>query len=159
MVDLDVEAHGTLTRNVEALVGRFVDVSWAYRFGPPAQDLVAVSLETPTGELLSQAFRFPAGRPLGQEPASDLGLEAMFERTPEGMVLRVTSRRFAYGVRVAVAGWGASDDAFGVEPGHARRVALRPTVGAGEPPTGATLRAINLRGSVHVAGARGRTIA
>ena len=91
------------------------------------------------GELLSQAFRFPAGRPLGQEPASDLGLEAMFERTPEGTVLRVTSRRFAYGVRVAVAGWGASDDAFGVEPGHERRVALRPTVGAGEPPAGATL--------------------
>jgi beta-mannosidase len=150
VADLELEAHGTLTRNVEALLGRFVDVSWAYRFGPPAQDLVAVSLETPTGDLLSQAFRFPAGRPLGQEPASDLGLEAIVERTPEGTGLRVTSRRFAYGVRVVVDGWRASDDAFGVEPGHERHVALRPTVGAGEPPAGATLRAINLRGPVRV---------
>jgi beta-mannosidase len=159
VADLELDAHGALTRNVEALLGRFVDVSWAYRFGPPAQDLVAVSLETATGELLSQAFRFPAGRPLGQEPASDLGLEALFERTPEGAVVRVTSRRFAYGVRVAIDGWGASDDAFGVEPGHERRVVLRPTLGAVKRPAGATLRAINLRGSVQVAGVRGRTIA
>jgi beta-mannosidase len=149
VADVELEAHGALTRNVESLLGRFVDVSWAYRFGPPAQDLIVVSLETPTGELLSQTFRFPAGRPLTREPASELGLEAVIERTPEGMVLRVTSRRFAYGVRVAVDGWVASDEAFGVEPGHERRLALRPTAGAAEP-AGGTLRAINLRGSVRV---------
>jgi beta-mannosidase len=132
-----------------------VDVSWAYRFGPPAQDLIAVSLETPDGELVSQAFRFPAGRPLVVEAAGDLGLEAVSERTAEGVVVRVRSRRFAYGVRVAVDGWVASDDGFGVEPGHERRIALRPGPGisAGVAPV-VTVRAINLRGSLTVSGPR-----
>ena len=31
--------------DVEALLGRFVDAAWAYRFGPPAHDLIVASLE------------------------------------------------------------------------------------------------------------------
>ncbi|HEY1568716.1 MAG TPA: hypothetical protein VGF68_16930, partial [Solirubrobacteraceae bacterium] len=150
VLDVELEAHGGLTRNVEELLGRFVDVSWAYRFGPPAQDLIAVTLETPGGELLSQAFRFPAGRPLTRESASDLGLDAVIEPSAAGPRLHVTSRRFAYGVRATVPGYTAADDAFGVAPGGERRVALR-AVGAATPvDAAATLRALNLSGAVAV---------
>jgi beta-mannosidase len=153
--DLEVEPHGSVSRGVEAMLGRFVDVSWAYRFGPPAQDLIALSLETPGGELLSQAFRFPVGRPLTHEPAADLGLAVVIEGAADGTVVRVASRRFVYGVRVAADGWVASDDAFGVEPGHERRIALRPGPGvAGEAAPAVTVRAINLRGSLTVQGHR-----
>ena len=64
--------------DVEALLGRFADVSWAYRFGPPAQDLIVASLEREGAggaELLSQAFHLPAGRPRAVESADRLGLE------------------------------------------------------------------------------------
>jgi beta-mannosidase len=150
VLDVELEAHGGLTRNVEELLGRFVDVSWAYRFGPPAQDLIAVTLETPGGELLSQAFRFPAGRPLTRESASDLGLDAVIEPSAAGPRLHVTSRRFAYGVRATVPGYTAADDAFGVAPGGERRVALR-AVGAAAPVgAAATLHALNLSGAVAV---------
>ena len=53
-----------VARNVEALLGRFVDVSWAYRFGPPAQDLIVFSLERERGggQLLSRRrFASPPG--------------------------------------------------------------------------------------------------
>ena len=43
--ELELEPHGGCHHDVEELLGRFVDVSWAYRFGPPTQDLVALSLE------------------------------------------------------------------------------------------------------------------
>jgi beta-mannosidase len=144
-----------LTRNVEAILGRFVDVSWAYRFGPPGQDLVVASLEEGREEdatLLSQAFRFPAGRPLQPRTAEDLGLSAVIEPAVEGASLRVAADRFAYGVRVQAPGRVADDDAFGVEPGRHRLVALR-AAGDGEGRDGAedeplTLTALNLAGRV-----------
>ena len=148
---MELGPHDALTRNVEELLGRFVDVSWAYRFGPPAQDLIAISLHDPVGELLSQAFRFPAGRPLARESASGLGLQAVIDHTPTGAVLRVTSRRFAYGVRVAVPGYAPSDDAFGVEPGQSRTIALRPVVATARFAEPAALTALNLDGALEVA--------
>ena len=50
------------------MLGHFVDASWAYRFGPPAQDVIVASLErdessAPGSGMISQAVRFPAGRP------------------------------------------------------------------------------------------------
>lgn len=147
--EVEVAAHGALTLSVEGVLGRFVDVSWAYRFGPPAQDLVAVTLEGPAGEVISQAFRFPAGRPRVRAGADDLGLQgAVLRRDDGGWELRVAGRRFVDGVRVTIPGCRPGDDAFGVEPGHERRIALR-GVPTGEP---GTLTALNLGGRVRVPG-------
>jgi beta-mannosidase len=155
--ELELQPHGGVTRNLEALLGRFVDPSWAYRFGPPAQDLIALSLERARDgatELLSQAFRFPAGRPPTAGSAGALGLRAAIERHPgEGSRLRVASTRFAYGVRISAEGAEPSDDAFGVEPGHERLIALRaarlPGDGSGSD-GGAVVTALNLRGRIRV---------
>ncbi|MGH2890401.1 MAG: glycoside hydrolase family 2 protein, partial [Solirubrobacteraceae bacterium] len=117
-VGLALEPHDASTCNLEALLGRFVDVSWAYRFGPPAQDLVAVALERADGHVISRSFRFPAGRPLDRRSADDLGLEASLRRAADGTATAsIAARRFVYGVRLEVPGWVASDDAFGIEPG------------------------------------------
>src|SRR5205807_213638 len=70
-----LEPRHVRSENVEALLGRFVDASWAYRFGPPAQDLIAVTLER-GAEVLSQSFRFPAGRPTARHSPPELGLSA-----------------------------------------------------------------------------------
>jgi beta-mannosidase len=139
--------HSGCSENVEELLGRFVDASWSYRFGPPAQDLIALSLErsAPDGaELLSQSFRFPAGRPLGQEPADRLGCSAISHGLADEARLIVSSRRFLYGVRVCVPGYAPDDDAFSVEPGHSREVVLRQVGEAGAHP--GHLTALNLTG-------------
>jgi beta-mannosidase len=148
---LELPPHTTGERDAELLLGRFTDVSWTYRFGPPAQDVVVASLER-DGALLSQAFRFPAGPPAGLDTADGLGLEAELRAAgaPSGApVLAIRSRRLAYGVRVQVPGFLPADDAFSVEPGHERLVALRP-LGDAAPPRGAALTAINLRGRLPV---------
>jgi beta-mannosidase len=139
---LDIPAHGSCHRDLEAMLGRFVDAAFAYRFGPPAQNLIVVTLQQDAaegGELLSQAFHFPVGRPAGQEPLDSMGLSATVAALPDGAAaLTVGSRRLAYGVRVEVPGFVADDDAFCVEPGGERTITLRPRGRrtAGEPATG-----------------------
>ncbi len=103
-------------------------------------------------ELLSQAFHFPAGRPLTRERADRLGLTATAEPQADGTVrLTVASRRLAYGVRIHVPGFATSDDAFSVEPGGTRIVTLTP-LAPGAAFTGGGLSALNLRGRVTIGG-------
>jgi beta-mannosidase len=151
--ELDLQPHASCELGVEELLGRFVDVSWAYRFGPPAQDVVVCSLERPHAEgaeLLSQSFRLPAGRPLLREPASRLGLAAtLTAESDDAAALSVSTRRFAYGVRVDVPGFDPSDDAFSVEPGGQRRIELRRAAGDASA-AGGVLTALNLAGRVAI---------
>ncbi len=133
---VELPAHSVRQWNVESLLGRFVDAAWAYRFGPPAHDLIVVSLEShdqgapESGEhradgLLSQATRFPAGRPQARESAASLGLTVgVHELDGNAVALSVRSRRFAYGVRVHCPGFRPTEDAFSIEPGGERRTIL-----------------------------------
>ncbi len=153
METIQLPPHGTLERNVETLLGQFVDAAWAYRFGPAGHDAVVVSLERDDAsgtELLSQAFRFPAGRPLVAEAADVVGLEAIGRPEPDGTVkLSIVSTRLAYGVRIHLHGASPSDDAFSIEPGHTREIVLGPS-GPGIDLTGGTLTALNVAGSVRI---------
>jgi beta-mannosidase len=155
---IELPAHGSLTRDAEGILGHFADAAWAYRFGPPGHDAVVVTLEGGGGELLGQAFRFPAGRPLERVPAAELGLEAALV----GTTLRIASRGLAYAVRVHAPGWTACDDAFSIEPGGAREIELRPAAAAASPaprraaappeaaPARVSLSAVNLAGRIEV---------
>ena len=143
-------AHAAASKSV---LGRFVDVSWAYRFGPPGQDVVVVSLEELEGasaNAISQCFRFPAGRPARAEPAAALGLEAQSQPAGDGTVsVRVRSRRLAYAVRVRAPGFEPHDDAFSLEPGGERLIRLAPTL-EGVDYTGGEVSAANQRGRVRI---------
>jgi beta-mannosidase len=146
---LELAPGGAAERDVEAMLGHFVDASWAYRFGPPAHDVVVASLEAPDGALLSQALRFPAGRPREIARAEDLGLVAEALPLPDGRLeLTVRATRLVYGLRIHVDGMAASDDAFSVEPGGQRTVVLTPD-GTGAPGAIA-VSALNLAARVGV---------
>jgi beta-mannosidase len=150
--EVDLDPRELRSFNVEALLGRFVDASWSYRFGPPAQNVIVCALEKrQPAHLLAQAFRFPAGRPTRQETAEQLGLTGRLEITEEGKVrMIVSTKRLAYGVRAYIPGFMPDDDGFSIEPGRARAVQLQPT-GAGEPAVTGHLTALNLVGRVPVA--------
>lgn len=145
--DVRLAAHGALVRDAEGVLGRFVDASWAYRFGPSAHDLLVASLER-EGDVLAQALRFPAGRPTTRETARQLGLEVRVE-PGEQPCLHVRSRRLVWSLRVDAPGFAPSDDAVSLEPACERAIALRATDG-GAAFTGATLTALNLAGALRV---------
>jgi beta-mannosidase len=152
---LELAGHGACERDVEAMLGGFLDASWAYRFGPPGHDVVVSSLEWEAAggqRALAQSFRFPAGRPLRQQPAEELGLSGTLRPlTDDAVELLLRSRRLAYGVRIHVPGFAPSDDALTLEPGLERTIVLTPETGAdGQGTPAGSLTALNLRGRVRL---------
>jgi beta-mannosidase len=141
-------------RDVEDLVGGFLDASWAYRFGPAPRAVVASIESDGTGRDRLSAFLFPGGKPLAEESAESLGLGAEAVACADGVAVDLTSERFLYGVRVGGTGLAATDDAFALEPGRTRR--LRLTSAGDGPPSRVSVEALNLRGrlSVPIAEAR-----
>jgi beta-mannosidase len=134
--------------DLEELLGRFVDSAWAYRFGPPAQDLIAVALEGRNGPG-ARAFHFPAGRPLAVETVDALGLAARARTGPDGVVLELCGRRFVWGLRVHGARLEPTDDAFSLEPGVPRKIEL--VAGSGwDARSAIELTGLNLRGRLRV---------
>jgi beta-mannosidase len=135
---LALPAHGAHSRDLEELLGHFADLSWAYRFGPPQQDAVAVAVER-DGELLAHAMRFPVGFPRAAT-AEELGLEARVRADPPRLELRST--RVVAGVRIV--GGDPREGVVDLEPGRERVVAL------GEAGAPTALHAVNLLGSVEL---------
>jgi beta-mannosidase len=147
---LRLDAHASVSQDLETMLGGFVDASWAYRFGPPAQDLIVASLEFGDGggggELISQAVFFPAGRPAGKKTAEHLGVEFEAAAVDGGAVeVRLRSCRFLLGARVEAGGYVASDSWFCLEPGVERTLVLK-LDGTAEPGSAVTVSALNLRG-------------
>lgn len=137
------------------MLGHFVDASWAYRFGRPAHDAIVVTLSRDrpdaASEIISQAFRFPAGRPLRQESVDDLGLQATLDsRSTDTLELVLSSQRLVYGLRVHATGYRLSDDALTLEPGVARSVLLVAENNADHASPFISLTALNLEGQLRV---------
>jgi beta-mannosidase len=144
---ITIPAHETLTFGVEQMLGRFVDAACAYRFGPPGHTLIAAGLHRDRGDApFSQSFHFPAGRSLQRMPISDLGMVGQSKVLAGGAIeVVLSSRRFAWGVRVAAPGFLPDDAYFGIEPGGKRRIVLSPVEPA-EAPARLAVTAINAEG-------------
>jgi beta-mannosidase len=146
---IDLSAHSQGEWDVEGILGRFADVGWAYRFGPPAQDAIVLRLLTRghPASLIAHAVRFPVGRPLALEAPGDLGLEGSLFPGPDGNAqLHLRTRRLAYGVRIHAGGLEPQDNWLTLEPGAQRTVSLRPG-GRGEAGS-VELGALNMQGRV-----------
>ncbi|HUI04501.1 MAG TPA: hypothetical protein VLZ77_13240, partial [Acidimicrobiales bacterium] len=148
---VDVAARGSCTVRAETMLDGFRDVSYAYRFAPPAQDVVAVTLLDPEGAVVAEAVYLPLGQARPVE--ADLGLRAEAVGGPEdGWSLRISTRRFAQWVVVEVPGYRAEDSWFHLPPQASRLVALEPLDPAAPPdrPAG-RVRALNAQPAARVA--------
>src|SRR5262249_29888556 len=125
--------------SVDGLIGRFVDSSYAYRFGPPPHLVVAARLRADDEQLLAQAFHLPLGL---EKNAYDVGLAASLTPMTDGRYLLIaSSERFAEFVVVEAPGYLPSDNYFHLAPKIPWRVVLEPH-GAKQSPRG-KLRALN----------------
>jgi beta-mannosidase len=115
----------------EEVVGSFVDVGHAFRFGPPAHDLVVARwLATDGRSLASPAFHFPLGRPSDVDPGVQLEVKVVQGGTHPA--LELVASRFAQAVSLDVQGGQPRDDFFHLEPGVPHVVELDSLDGATE---------------------------
>ena len=138
---VEVAAHCTTTLNATDVLGAFADVTYAFRFGPPAHDAVAVWAEpTCPGQSVLQAVHFPLG--LNNEQ-HHLGLRAHPRQDPEGQWwLDLQCDTLARFVHIQDATHRPSDNHFHLLPGHTRSVELHAREGASTFPEG-TVSALN----------------
>ncbi len=131
--DVHVPAHGAITLAAAGLFDEWLDLSYAYRFGPPLADVAHAKLLA-GDTLLVDAFQFPTGLPGTRE--SDIGLAAeSLPRDDGDVLLRLATRRFAQSVAIQTPGFVPADNGFHLAPGQVRDVLLRHTPGT---PRGAT---------------------
>ena len=142
---VQLEPHSVREDDVEALLGRFVDVGYTYRFGEPQHDTVVATLIR-DGRDLSKAFFKPAGiEGRGRGTADELGLQVETQRDGAVLDVRLLATRVVHGVRLEAAGAEPDADGFDLEPGRWSTVRLSPFDGAS-----VRLTALNLAGSLEV---------
>lgn len=129
--ELTLGPHSEHRARVDALVGQFVDSSYAFRFGPPAHALVAGRFVfTREGQ---QEQRSDCIAPLGLSGAlsvaSDSGLTANVRsigpsRESRAWELTLFAQRFAPFIAIDAAGYDLSDNYFHLAPRTSQRVVL-----------------------------------
>jgi beta-mannosidase len=138
---VEVPARGGTSIRADSLVDGFRDLTYAFRFGPRAYELVTAELVGADGGVLARAGYLPGGPARATDP--DVGLQAGLVEADEGeWLLCVSSRRFAQYVQVDVPGFVPDDSWFHLPPGGSRDVRLRPEHGSGHEPKG-RVRALN----------------
>jgi beta-mannosidase len=138
--ELQLEPRGSLELSAEALLGGFRDITRAYRFGPPAHDVVAVELRDQDAQLVADACYLPSGPARPCLP--DLGLGAHASQVGErDWELSVSTRLFAHYVALDIPGFESSDGWFHLLPGQRRSLTLRADLPAGRP--SGSVRALN----------------
>jgi beta-mannosidase len=136
----DVAPRSSATFPAEEVLGAFHDTAYAYRFGPPAHDVLIATLFAQDGSVLAEAFHFP--RPIEPRPVA-ANLRA------EGTLGEVTleSDTFLYAVHFDVRGFEPEDNYFHLVPGRPKRVAFT----GDAPQFGGFVEALNLRDAVRIA--------
>jgi beta-mannosidase len=142
----DVPARGALTLQADALLGRFTDISRAYRFGPPQHDVVNVRLyDRNTRDLLGEDFYFPGG--LDFPVLNEAGVAAHTTRGDDGRV-RVTLRSavFLQSVCVSSKNFAPSDNYFHMAPDTDKHLVFSP-LASGQIDFKADFEALNAHGA------------
>jgi beta-mannosidase len=121
---VEVAPRSVLEIPLDPLFEGFRDTTYAYRFGPPGHDIVAVTLTSASGEALARATHYPLGR--GAILDIDPELDASATILSEDVVrLDVRARRFAHAVFVDAQAFVAEDQSFDIHPGETRSISLR----------------------------------
>tara|TARA_R110002072_G_scaffold1983_1_gene16199 strand:+ start:37838 stop:40354 length:2517 start_codon:yes stop_codon:yes gene_type:complete len=125
-VEIAPRSHHTCS--IDALIGRFCDTTYAYRFGKRTVQVVATRLIASNGSVVSEDFYFPERLP--SEQHIDPRLEAMITPTeaPAGesrFDLTFRSERFCQAVAVDAPGFEPSDNYFHLLPGTEKTIQLR----------------------------------
>jgi len=119
--DISVAPRSALELNAAAFFDDFLDLSYAYRFGPPSHDVIVATL-VDHGRQVGRGFHFVPGIPNSRE--MDVGLTAEARREDDGYELVIRTRKLAVAVSLDIDGFVPNDNHFHLAPGEERRVGL-----------------------------------
>ena len=149
--ELTLKPRSVSTIPAAELFPGFLDLSYNYRFGPPAHDLVTVTFSDSADSVLSEAFHTPLEIIAGL--ANDIGLKAQAERTgDDSYIVTVSTRAFAQAVWINSDNCIADDAYFSLAPGKTRKLMLKRDPTAGARKLRARIQAANSRSTTTVEG-------
>ncbi len=137
---LSIKARDVLELNASRLFDGFVDLSYAYRFGPPSYDVMRVVFAERGGSSPLETFYFPLGLPNAQ---TDVGLSAAARQVEDRVEVEVVCRGFAQAVHIESPGFVADDQYFHMAPRSRRTVRLRARSRGHAGPFEGTVHALN----------------
>ena len=141
---LTLAARETAEIATATLFDGFLDLSYAYRFGPPPHDLVVATLTDTNQTALAQTFHFVQGLPATRE--LDVGLKATAAPAAGDTSVfdvKIATRRFAQSVWIEADGFTADDAYFHLAPGSERAISLRRSPHEPEKPFRGRVHALN----------------
>ncbi len=118
-----VPGRGAVTFDAAGPFGRFLDLTYSYRFGPPDHDAVTVRFEPADPQTAPATVIYrPNGLPAGR--LADLSFDVTATATSGGYSLAIRATGVAHGVRIEAPGFRPDDNYFDLEPGTTRTVLL-----------------------------------
>ncbi len=126
--DITLQARVTTALPLTSLFDHWIDLSVAYRFGPPAVDLIHTRLCDQLGKELSEHHYLPLG--LRSFGFHDVGITAMANPLPlgGGVELELRSNHYAHAITVDARGYCASDQYFSLTPRIDKKVQFSPWI-------------------------------
>jgi beta-mannosidase len=120
---VEVPPRTALELPLLSMLDEFIDLTYAYRFGPPPAETVIATLIRTDETPLARDFHFLSGHALQAD--ADVGLSTNVRRLDGGdAVVEVLADRVARYVRLQVDGFRPEDQYFHVAPGSPHRVHL-----------------------------------
>ena len=147
--DITLTARVTTALPLASLFDHWLDLSFAYRFGPPSVDLIHTRLCDELGKVLSEHHYLPLGlRSLGFH---DVGITAIANRLPTGAVeLDLRATHYAHAVTVEARGYCPSEQYFSLTPRIDKKAQLDPADCVNPGPFRCQVRAINSPAVINV---------
>jgi beta-mannosidase len=138
---VEVAPRDAIVIRADSLFDGFRDITYAYRFGPPAHDAVVATLTSADGELGTVVY-LPQGE--ARPVVADLGLTAVAYEDGDGRwSLRIHTDALAQWVAIHVPGFRPNDSWFHLPAGSTREIALFRTTSAEDRAPEGDVRALN----------------
>ncbi|NKE76676.1 beta-mannosidase [Ochrobactrum sp. J50] len=130
--EISIGGRSAITIPATDLFGAFFDITYAYRFGPPAHDVTVARLKR-NDITIAEAFHFPLGR---TKAFHDAAVEAVIVEENGNWFLDLTAPVLAQSVSIDAGDWRAAENWFHLAPNATKRVALIPRHETPQKPTG-----------------------
>ena len=125
-VPVHLEARQATCVVADAVLGRFYDTSYAYRFGPPVHDVAVATLRERSGRLIGQSFAFPLVLPSDRSDDVSLAVDAWMV-SEQVACIRLRADRFTPWIALELGDFLPEDNYFHMGPETERLVLARST--------------------------------